>query len=81
MKVIETNGGGLDNLKIVERLNPTPATGEILVQWHATSLNFHDYLVAVGGIPVPENRIPMSDGAGEVIGIGEGVTKWKVEIK
>ena len=78
MKSIITNGGGLDNLKIVERLNPTPATGEILVQWHATSLNFHDYLVAVGGIPVPENRIPMSDGAGEVIGIGEGVTKWKV---
>ena len=78
MKVIEANGGGLDNLKIVDRPSPTPSQGEILVQWHATSLNFHDYLVAVGGIPVPENRVPMSDGAGEVIGIGEGVTKWKV---
>lgn len=78
MKVIETNGGGLDNLKIVERPNPTPAAGEVLVQWHATSLNFHDYLVAVGGIPVHPNRIPMSDGAGEVIAIGEGVKKWKV---
>jgi NADPH:quinone reductase-like Zn-dependent oxidoreductase len=78
MKAIETNGGGLDNLKIVERPNATPAAGEILVQWHATSLNFHDYLVAVGGIPVPENRVPMSDGAGEVIAVGEGVKEWKV---
>jgi|TARA_B110000285_G_C15079900_1_gene592888 NADPH:quinone reductase-like Zn-dependent oxidoreductase len=78
MKSIQVNGGGLDNMKIVETPNPMPKAGEILVKWHATSLNFHDYLVAIGGIPVPENRVPMSDGAGEIIGIGEGVTKWKV---
>ena len=77
MKVIQTNGGGLDNLKIIERPSPTPAAGEILVRWHATSLNFHDYLVAVGGIPVPAERIPMSDGAGEIISVGEGVKNWK----
>lgn len=77
MKALITNGGGLDNLKIVDRPDPTPKTGEILVHWHATSLNFHDYLVAVGGIPVAEDRIPMSDGAGEIIAVGEGVTKWK----
>lgn len=78
MKVIQTNGGGLDKLKIIERLSPSPAPGEILVRWHATSLNFHDYLVAVGGIPVPAERIPMSDGAGEIIAVGEGVTNWKI---
>ena len=78
MKVIEVNGGGLDNLKVVERPDSTPAAGEVLVKWHATSLNYHDYLVAIGGIPVAPNRIPMSDGAGEIIAIGEGVTKWKV---
>jgi len=77
MKSIITNGGGLDNLKIIETENPTPKAGEILVRWHATSLNYHDYLVAIGAIKVPENRIPMSDGAGEVIAVGEGVTKWK----
>ena len=76
MKSIITNGGGLDNLKIIESENPTPKTGEILVRWHATSLNYHDYLVAIGGIKVPDNRIPMSDGAGEVVAVGEGVTKW-----
>ena len=78
MKSIITNGGGLDNLKIIKTKNPTPKAGEILVRWHATSLNYHDYLVVIGGIKVPENRIPMSDGAGEVIGIGDDVTKWKI---
>jgi NADPH:quinone reductase-like Zn-dependent oxidoreductase len=78
MKVIEVKQpGGLDNLNIVERADPKPKAGEVLVRWHATSLNFHDYLVAIGGIPVPEGRIPMSDGAGEVIEVGEGVSKWK----
>ena len=76
--VVVKTPGGLENLSIVERDSPTLKAGEILVQWHATSLNFHDYLVAVGGIPVPEGRIPMSDGAGEVIGVGAGVNKWKV---
>ena len=77
MKSIITNGGGLDNLKIIESEAPAPKAGEILVHWHATSLNYHDYLVAIGGIKVPDNSIPMSDGAGEVIAVGEGVTKWK----
>ena len=70
--------GGLENLIIAENPTPTPKAGEILVQWHATSLNFHDYLVAVGGIPVPEGRIPMSDGAGEIIALGAGVKDWQV---
>ena len=78
MKSIQINGGGLDKLKILESPSPTPGTGEILVRWHATSLNFHDYLVAVGGIPVPLERIPMSDGAGEVISVGAGVLNWQV---
>lgn len=78
MKAIEVNGGGLDNLKIVERPMPAPKEGELLVRWHATSLNFHDYLVAVGGIKVAKNRVPMSDGAGEIIALGSGVKEWKV---
>ena len=78
MKLISVLPGGLDNLKIEERPDQQPGPGEILVQWHATSLNFHDYLVAIGAIPVPEGRIPMSDGAGEVIATGEGVSQWNV---
>ena len=79
MKLIQVQKpGGLDHLKIVEKADPTPEPNEVLVRWHATSLNFHDYLVATAGIPVPEGRIPMSDGAGEIIGVGEKVLNWKL---
>lgn len=78
MRAIQVNGGGLDHLKILELPQTPPKSGEVLVRWHATSLNFHDYLVAIGGIPVPENRIPMSDGAGEIIAVGEDVHQWEI---
>lgn len=78
MRVVAVKApGGLDNLAIIDKEDPKPGPGEILVRWHATSLNFHDYLVAVGGIKVPDGRIPMSDGAGEVLEIGKDVTEWK----
>ena len=75
--VVVKKPGGLDNLAILKKEDPKPKRGEVLVRWHATSLNFHDYLVAVGGIPVPEGRIPMSDGAGEIESVGEDVHEWK----
>ena len=78
MKVMEVNGGGLDKLRLVDRETPHPKAGEVSVRWHATSLNYHDYLVACGGIPVSKDRIPMSDGAGEIIALGEGVTNWNI---
>ena len=69
--------GGLENLELVETSDPQPQFGEVLVRWHATSLNFHDYLVANGSIPVADGQGPMSDGAGEVIAVGEGVSAWQ----
>ncbi len=78
MKVIEVNGGGLDKLNVTNRPESTPQAGQVTVRWHATSLNFHDYLVANGGIPVSAERIPMSDGAGEIIALGEGLTNWNI---
>jgi NADPH:quinone reductase-like Zn-dependent oxidoreductase len=70
--------GGLENLNLVEQQEPVPSSGEVLVRWRASSLNFHDYLVANGSIPVADGQIPMSDGAGEIVGLGEGVDQWKV---
>lgn len=69
--------GGLGNLVIEDRPDPKPKAGEVLVRVRASSLNYHDFVVALGGIPTPDGRIPMSDGAGEVVAVGEGVTKWK----
>lgn len=69
--------GGPGNLIIEDRPDPKPAVGEILVRIHASSLNYHDFVVVMGGIPTEDGRIPMSDGAGEVVAVGEGVTKFK----
>ena len=69
--------GGLNNIVIETRPDPTPGPGQVLMRVHATSLNYHDYVVALGGIPTPDGRVLMSDGAGEVIGVGEGVTRFK----
>lgn len=50
-----------------------PGAGEIRVRLRASSLNFHDYAVVAGMLPAAPGRIPMSDGAGEVVAVGAGV--------
>jgi NADPH:quinone reductase-like Zn-dependent oxidoreductase len=54
-----------------------PGPGEIRVKLQASSLNFHDFAVVAGMIPVEAGRIPMSDGAGTVEAVGAGVTQFK----
>ena len=70
--------GGLENLKLVEEDYPKPRPGELLVRIRASSLNFHDDMVVLGKIPCADGRIPMSDGAGEVIAVGDDVDEFKV---
>ncbi len=65
--------GGLDNLNAVDIEPRDPAPGEIQVRVEGSSLNFHDYAVVAGMLPVDDGRIPMSDGAGTVTAVGEGV--------
>ncbi|MBT8452136.1 MAG: NAD(P)-dependent alcohol dehydrogenase [Deltaproteobacteria bacterium] len=69
--------GGPGKLIIEERPDPVPGPGEILVRMRASSLNYHDFFVIMGMIPTEDGRIPMSDGAGEVIAVGEGASKFK----
>jgi len=80
MKAISLKSpGGLENLEVVERESPgAPGAGEMRVRIHASSLNFHDYLVANGSIRTEDGRIPMSDGAGVVDAVGEGVDEFTV---
>jgi NADPH:quinone reductase-like Zn-dependent oxidoreductase len=80
MKAIQTTKpASLDTLRFVDLPDPPPpGPGEITVRIRASSLNFHDYLVVTGAIPTPDGRIPMSDGAGEVVAVGEGVRGFAV---
>jgi len=69
---------GIDNLKVLERDVPKPGFRQVLVKIRAASLNYRDLLV-IGGrysnLSLP--LTPLSDAAGEVVEIGEGVSCWK----
>src|SRR4051794_30319059 len=80
MKVWEIQGKhGIENLQVVEKPEPKPGQGEIVVTMHAASLNYRDLLAVIGyggGGPLP--LIPFSDGAGEVTAVGREVTRVRV---
>ena len=78
MRAYELRGDGLDTLTIVERPTPRPGPLQVLVRIRATSLNYRDLMIAsgkYGRAPVKRPLVPLSDGAGEVIAIGPGVTR------
>lgn len=75
------NPASLASLAIEERADPRPGPGEICVRVRASSLNYHDYAVVSGILPVPDGRIPMSDGAGDVVAVGAGVTRFAIDDK
>ncbi|MCK5796974.1 MAG: NAD(P)-dependent alcohol dehydrogenase [Deltaproteobacteria bacterium] len=79
MKAIEIQSSfGLDNLRLVERSRPSPGPGEILLRMKAASLNYRDLLM-VKGLYNPRQALPLvpcSDGVGEVVGLGAGVTRF-----
>ncbi|MGH9946811.1 MAG: zinc-dependent alcohol dehydrogenase family protein [Pyrinomonadaceae bacterium] len=79
MKAFEIQEFGIDKLSAVERDMPKLATDEILVKFHAASLNYRDVMIASGTYN-PRMKLPatpLSDGAGEIIKVGENVSNWK----
>jgi NADPH:quinone reductase-like Zn-dependent oxidoreductase len=80
MKAFEIQQFGIENLALVERDEPQPRANQVVVKFHAASLNFRD-LMMVKGSYNPRAKlpaVPFSDGAGEIVAIGENVTKWKI---
>jgi NADPH:quinone reductase-like Zn-dependent oxidoreductase len=79
MKVFQIQDDwSMDHLKIAEREQPEPRPGEVLLKMKAASINYRDLVVPLrgygsftGNLPL----VPISDGVGEVVEIGAGVTR------
>lgn len=73
------NNTDLDALVLLDCPDPQPGYGQIVVRVKATSLNYRDLFVARGLNPaIQYPLIPLSDGVGDVVAVGEGVTQVKV---
>ncbi|MFZ5463369.1 MAG: zinc-dependent alcohol dehydrogenase family protein [Pseudomonadota bacterium] len=79
MRVFELRDDwSIDNLHLGERPVPRPGAGEVLLRMRAASLNYRDLVVLqrgygalTGSLPL----VPVSDGVGEVVEVGPGVTR------
>lgn len=80
MKAVRWTSSEKPDLELHDEPTPTPTNHEVLVRVHAASLNFRDQVILNGqyGGPTKKNGIPLSDGAGEVVAVGDSVTRAKV---
>ncbi|MDA8050760.1 MAG: NAD(P)-dependent alcohol dehydrogenase [Rhodospirillales bacterium] len=72
--------GGLEVLRLGEEAGKRPEPGEVRVRMRAAALNYRDLMVVEGRYgrgTVPPDLVPLSDGAGEVVETGAGVTRFK----
>jgi NADPH:quinone reductase-like Zn-dependent oxidoreductase len=80
VKLWQIQSFGIDQLVLTDLPQPRPGRGQVVVKVHAVSLNYRDLLMVRGHynpkMALP--RIPCSDGAGEVVEVGEGVDKVHV---
>lgn len=70
----------LDDLRMIEAERPAPDPGQVLVRVRACSLNYRDQLIVKGryfGGTIDRDLTPLSDGAGVVEAVGDGVTGYK----
>lgn len=70
-------GDGIDGLRCADFPDRELGNGEVRVRVHAVSLNYRDLMVASGNylVTVDDPIVPCSDGAGEVLAVGPGVTR------
>ena len=73
-------GAGIDGLTVRVHEMPRPGAGEVMLRVRASSLSFRELMILRGWYPLPikADVVPVSDGAGEVVEIGEDVTRVAV---
>jgi len=74
----EMTGPGVDRVVRAEVDPAPPGPGEVQLRMGASSLNFHDYVTLIGLLPhLAYPRVPLSDGCGEVVALGPGVSGFE----
>jgi NADPH:quinone reductase-like Zn-dependent oxidoreductase len=79
--IVAQGSTSLDGLQLRDVPEPIAAPGEVLVRVRACSINYRDQAIPLGlymGGPVACDTVPLSDGAGEIVALGEGVTNLAV---
>ncbi len=80
MRAWEIGRFGVENLALVERPDPVPGPGQVVLRVRAVSLNYRD-LMTIQGTYNPRQKLPLipgSDAAGEVVTVGPGVRRVRV---
>ena len=80
MRAITYDGaGGPEVIRLVERPDPSPGPGEVVIDVAATALNRADLLQRQGFYPPPPGvtDVPGLECAGVVSAVGEGVADWR----
>jgi putative PIG3 family NAD(P)H quinone oxidoreductase len=72
--------GGPEVLIAVERPDPSPGPGEVLIRVAAAGVNRPDVMQRRGAYPPPPGAsdLPGLEVAGDVVAVGDGVREWKV---
>jgi alcohol dehydrogenase len=81
MKAAVLESLGLDNLRVKEIAEPRSGPDDVLVRMRAASLNYRDLVTIDGGYGSQQKRsdlIMLSDGAGEVVAVGDSVREYKI---
>jgi len=76
MKAYELAEFGISHMRQITMDDPTPGPGQVLVKLNAASINYRDFMICAGQFGSPDDLpvVPLSDGSGEVVAIGDGVT-------
>jgi NADPH:quinone reductase-like Zn-dependent oxidoreductase len=80
MKAMELRDWNVDSIVLAERPKPAPGPGQVLIRMQAASLNYRDTVMARRGYGRRSGNVPLvlvSDGAGTVEAVGNGVTRVK----
>jgi NADPH:quinone reductase-like Zn-dependent oxidoreductase len=80
--ILHKDNIGLEGIQFVELPDPSPGPDEVLIRIHAVSLNYRDYLIVTNNYStekINHDIVLLSDGAGEVVGLGRNVTRFQVE--